>query len=76
MERFSSKECLLFSFEMRLNMYCFLLSRRSLDMALEGQGYLPTCILDFTVWLEEKKTSLGLKLMRSEATMLKNWRLL
>lgn len=45
-------------------------------MALEGQGYLPICILDFTVWLEEKKTSLGLKLMRSEATMLENWRLL
>lgn len=33
----------------------FLLSRGSLDMALEGQGHLPICIFDFTVRLEEKK---------------------
>lgn len=32
-------------------------------MALEDQGHLPICIFDFTVWLEEKKTSLGLKVM-------------
>lgn len=54
-ERVSSKGCLLFTFEMRLNMYCFLLSRRSLDMALEGQGRLPICILILRYGWKEKK---------------------